>query len=184
MLEKYNLQENEWLSRLFSVKEKWALRLVDDRCYKELEADFKEKHTKAALSFCVNILMDAAKVYTLAVFKWFEAELFKGYDSTFKLSIDIGTVRIYEVTNNRKSFPHIVTFDSSDKSITCNCKKYEFAGILCSHALKILSSNDVMTVPSQYILKKWRKDIKDQARKVSHKNVNDDNDLKGKIARR
>ncbi|XP_065876597.1 protein FAR1-RELATED SEQUENCE 5-like [Euphorbia lathyris] len=228
MLEKYKLEDNTWLSRLFDVKEKWALvygrgtfsaditttqrsesmnnsikryvtykydllrffrhfqRLVDDRRYKELIADFRASHTIPTLSFPVKILKDAAKVYTPALFKWFEVELCKAHDCTFKLFNDIGTMRIYEVTAHGKCFHHIVTFDLADNTISCSCKKFEFAGILCSHALKVLSTNDVKTIPSQYISKRWRKDIKDQVPKESYPNINDDDDddRKGKIARR
>ncbi|PRQ24833.1 putative transcription factor FAR family [Rosa chinensis] len=172
MLEKYNLQENKWLGRLFDLKEKWALvygretfcaditttqrsesmnnsikkyvsykydllrffrhfqRLLDDRRYNESVANFKSSQTTPALSFPVKILRNAAKVYTPAVFKWFQVELCKAHDCTLKLFGEIGTMRIYEVTAHGKRFHHTVTFDSVDNNISCTCKKFEFAGIL------------------------------------------------------
>ncbi|XP_065848783.1 uncharacterized protein [Euphorbia lathyris] len=88
MLEKYKLEDNTWLSRLFDVKEKWAL------------------------------------VYGRGTF-----------------SADITTTQRSESMNN--------------------------------------------SIKSQYISKRWRKDIKDQVPKVSYPNINDDDDdRKGKIARR
>ena len=42
----------------------------------------------------------------------------------------------------------------------CSCKKFEFAGILCSHALKILDINNIRSVPEEYILKRWTIDAK------------------------
>ncbi|XP_050379761.1 protein FAR1-RELATED SEQUENCE 5-like [Argentina anserina] len=99
-----------------------------------------------------------------------------------KLFSDIGTIRIYEVTAHGKRFHHVVTFDSGDNTISCSCKKFEFAGILCSHALKVLSENNVKTIPSQYISKRWRKGFKGERAKVSP-NANDD-DQEAKIARR
>nr|XP_011457447.1 PREDICTED: protein FAR-RED IMPAIRED RESPONSE 1-like [Fragaria vesca subsp. vesca] len=157
--------------------------LVDDRRYNELVADFKAIHTTLALPFPVKILRNAAKVYIPAVFKWFQVELCKAHDCILKLFSDIGTMRTYEVTAHRKRFHHIITYDSVDNTITCSCKKLEFAGILCSHALKVLSANNVKTIPSQYVSKRWRKDIRDQMPKVSCPNPNDD-DPKAKIARR
>ncbi|XP_050387392.1 protein FAR1-RELATED SEQUENCE 9-like [Argentina anserina] len=225
MLEKYNLQENKWLDRLFELKEKWALvygretfcaditttqrsesmnncikryvsykydllrffrhlqRLLDDRRYNELVADFKATHTTPALAFPVKILKNAAKVYTPTVFQWFQTELCKAHDYSLKLFSDIGTMSIYEVTAHGKRFHHVVTFDSGDNTISCSCKKFEFAGILCSHALKVLSANNVKTIPSQYISKRWRMDFKDERAKVSSPNANDD-DQEAKIARR
>ncbi|WCJ38215.1 hypothetical protein M5689_019288 [Euphorbia peplus] len=159
-------------------------RLVDDRRYKELVANFKANHTAPALTIPVEILKDAAKVYTPADFKWFHKEVWKVYDCTSKLVSDTESLRIYEVTANQKSFHHIVTFNSLDSTIICSCKKFEFAGILCAHALHVLSNNDVKTIPDRYILRRWRKEIRDQAAKVSSENANDNDDLKGKIARR
>ncbi|XP_050374665.1 protein FAR-RED IMPAIRED RESPONSE 1-like [Argentina anserina] len=228
MLEKYNLQENKWLDRLFDLKEKWALvygrqtfcadinttqrnesmnnaikryvsykydllrffrhfqRLVDDRRYNESVADFKASQTSPSLSFPVKMLRNAAKVYTPTVFKWFQVELCKAHDCTLKLFSEIEPMHIYEVTAHGKHFHHIVTYDSAENTISCSCKKFEFAGILCSHALKVLSSNNVKTIPDQYILNRWRKDIRDQIPKVScsKADYDDDDDEKAKIARR
>ncbi|XP_061999146.1 protein FAR1-RELATED SEQUENCE 2-like [Rosa rugosa] len=195
MLEKYNLQENKWLGRLFDLKEKWALvygretfcaditttqrsesmnnsikkyvsykydllrffrhfqRLLDDRRYNESVADFKASQTTPALSFPVKILRNAAKVYTPAVFQWFQVELCKAHDCTLKLFGEIGTMRIYEVIAHGKRFHHT-----------------------------ILSTNNIKTIPSQHISKRWIKDIRDQRAKVSCPNANDD-DQKAKIAR-
>jgi zinc finger SWIM domain-containing protein 3 len=40
-----------------------------------------------------------------------------------------------------------------ESSVKCSCKKFEFAGILCSHALKVLDINNIKSVPQMYILK-------------------------------
>ncbi|KAK9932877.1 hypothetical protein M0R45_020098 [Rubus argutus] len=64
-----------------------------------------------------------------------------------------------------------------------SCRKFEFAGILCSHTLKVLSTKDIKSIPSQYILERWTKDIKDKSTKVSYPNAIDD-DPKAKIVRR
>ncbi|KAM6550982.1 hypothetical protein CsatB_000790 [Cannabis sativa] len=149
MLGKYNLENNEWLAQQFKLKEKWALvygreafcanmtttqrsesmnnvlkkyvsyqhtmlqffqhfeRLIDDRRYEELKADFKVSQRNLAPSLPIEILNHAATEYTPAV------------------------LRI--------------------------CKKFEFAGILCSHILKVFSFHNVVKIPSQYILKRWTK---------------------------
>ncbi len=44
--------------------------------------------------------------------------------------------------------------------MTCSCKKFEFVGILCAHALKVLSFHNIKHVFDQYILKRWTKDSK------------------------
>ncbi|XP_042968141.1 protein FAR1-RELATED SEQUENCE 5-like [Carya illinoinensis] len=45
-------------------------------------------------------------------------------------------------------------------NITCSCKLFEFRGILCRHALRILAQLGKTEVPQKYILARWRKDIK------------------------
>lgn len=62
-------------------------------------------------------------------------------------------------------------------------KKFEFAGILCAHALKVLLTQNIKTIPSQYILKRWIHDIKDKSTKVSCPDAIDD-DPKTKIVTR
>ncbi|KAM3397648.1 hypothetical protein P3S68_001161 [Capsicum galapagoense] len=44
--------------------------------------------------------------------------------------------------------------------VYCSCKMFEFMGILCTHALKILDILNVKDmIPAYYILKMWTKDI-------------------------
>ncbi|KAJ8766697.1 hypothetical protein K2173_004521 [Erythroxylum novogranatense] len=114
MLGKYELEDNEWLQRLYHIKEKWAScyghkifcadmmttqrsesmnsvlkryvsyrhnllqffnhfhRLLDDRRYEELKADFRSNVSIPTLSAPAKILKHAATVYTPEVFKWFQ----------------------------------------------------------------------------------------------------------------
>ncbi|XP_035547312.1 protein FAR-RED IMPAIRED RESPONSE 1-like [Juglans regia] len=44
--------------------------------------------------------------------------------------------------------------------VKCSCKLFEFRGILCRHALRVLTQMGQHTIPSKYILDRWRKDIK------------------------
>ncbi|KAB2613207.1 protein FAR1-RELATED SEQUENCE 5-like [Pyrus ussuriensis x Pyrus communis] len=45
-------------------------------------------------------------------------------------------------------------------TILCSCKKFEFEGILCAHALKLYYDLDLSSIPSDYYLKRWSKDAK------------------------
>ncbi|XP_057478205.1 protein FAR1-RELATED SEQUENCE 9-like [Actinidia eriantha] len=202
MLVKYNLQENDWLRRMFNMKEKWALvygrqtfcadltttqqsesmnsalkryasynndllrffqnfqRLVDNHRNEELNADFRANQSTPHLSFPVQILKHAASIYTPDVFELFQRELSKAHDCCLQQCGENGTVTKYEITPFRKHHHHVVTYDSSEELVSCSCKKFEFGGILCSHALKVLSSNNIMKIPNRYILKRWTKNAK------------------------
>lgn len=55
---------------------------------------------------------------------------------------------------------YIVSVDLSEKKINCNCKMFEFVGILCSHILKVMSYIGIDAIPPHYILKRWTKNAK------------------------
>ncbi|KAL3838812.1 hypothetical protein ACJIZ3_023403 [Penstemon smallii] len=45
------------------------------------------------------------------------------------------------------------------------CKKFEFIGILRSHALKVLNFKQIVRIPDQYIKKRWMKTAKKKKKK-------------------
>lgn len=68
---------------------------------------------------------------------------------------EVGTLTFYKISYISKPQAYIVTFNSTDDTVTCSCKKNEFVGILCKHALCILYTRSVLLIPSKYILKRW-----------------------------
>ncbi|XP_042380198.1 protein FAR1-RELATED SEQUENCE 5-like [Zingiber officinale] len=174
MSAKYALEDNNWLRRMYNIKEKWALvygrqmfcadmtttqrsesmnsivkkyvtykhkfldffnhfqRLLDDHRYEELKVDFRSSTIVPYLMFPIEILKHASEIYTPE---------------------DADTFTKYKVTPHKKRHHHIVTLDKKSEKIECSCKKYEFVGILCSHILKIFTWNNIMKIPSQYVLK-------------------------------
>ena len=47
------------------------------------------------------------------------------------------------------------------------CRKFEFAGILCGHILKVFCVRSISKVPEKYILKRWTKDVRKGGNRVS-----------------
>ncbi|KAL6563674.1 hypothetical protein OROGR_002633 [Orobanche gracilis] len=202
MLVKYELQDNDWLIKLFSKKEKWALvygrqhfcadilstqrsesmnsvlkryvshksnlllffgqfeRLIEDRRYEELREDTRNNQSKVHLSNEFEILKHAREVYTHKSFLVFQAELIQSYDAKKRKIFESENIYRYEVTPLNIHYHCTVTYDASDNTIVCSCKKFEFAGILCSHALKILAEHNVVRIPDLYIKKRWTKSAK------------------------
>ncbi|XP_062075158.1 protein FAR1-RELATED SEQUENCE 5-like [Humulus lupulus] len=130
-------------------------RLVEDRRHDELKADFNATQRALSLSLPIEILKHASIVYTPAVFRMFERELCKACDCAMNIQNEVGTVTEYKITPHGKHLNHIVMYDSSNGTVTCSCKKINFAGILCAHILKVYSSRNVKRIPYQYILKRW-----------------------------
>ncbi|KAG8372487.1 hypothetical protein BUALT_Bualt12G0071200 [Buddleja alternifolia] len=66
----------------------------------------------------------------------------------------------YQVRAHGNSRKHKVTTDRAKLLVTCSCKLFEFLGILCRHALRVLDLINVkMEIPSHDILKRWTKDV-------------------------
>ncbi|KAL3529525.1 hypothetical protein ACH5RR_008847 [Cinchona calisaya] len=134
-----NNEDNDWLKRMFELKEKRALvygretfctdmtttqrsesmnsvikrytsyknkfeeffnnfqRLLDDRRYEEIKADFKASTSTPVLPFDIEVLKKAASIYTPEVFKWFQTEWGKSIDCALTTCGEIGTVTEYKI---------------------------------------------------------------------------------------
>ncbi|RYR03434.1 hypothetical protein Ahy_B06g082382 [Arachis hypogaea] len=54
----------------------------------------------------------------------------------------------------------VVTYDSVAAQVKCQCLLFESRGILCRHALSVLSFERVTQVSPRYILERWSKKVK------------------------
>ncbi|RYR04376.1 hypothetical protein Ahy_B06g084094 [Arachis hypogaea] len=54
----------------------------------------------------------------------------------------------------------VVTYDSVAAEVKCQCLLFESRGILCRHALSVLSFEGVTQVSLSYILERWSKKVK------------------------
>lgn len=118
--------------------------MVDDCRYEELKANFKAMQTTLKLVLPIEILKYAASIYTPVIFKMFPSEVCKAYDCDMHIFCDVGLITEYKITSYRKHFEYDVKYNSSNGTIICSCKKCEFVGVFCSHALKVLSSRNIM----------------------------------------
>ncbi|XP_042450757.1 protein FAR1-RELATED SEQUENCE 1-like isoform X1 [Zingiber officinale] len=130
-------------------------RLLDDRRYEELKTNLRSNTTVPYLMFPIEILKHASEIYTPETYKCFQQELCLSHDSSLEIVEDVDTFTKYKVTPHKKRNHHIVTFDKKCEKIECSCRKFEFAGILCSHILKIFTWKNIMKIPSEYVLKRW-----------------------------
>ncbi|XP_042436421.1 protein FAR1-RELATED SEQUENCE 9-like [Zingiber officinale] len=135
-------------------------RLLDDRRYEELKADFRSNTTVPYLMFPIEILKHASEIYTPETYKCFQQEWCLSHDSSIEICEDVDTFIKYKVTPHKKRNHHIVTLDKKCEKIECSCKKFEFARILCSHILKIFTWKNIMKILSEYVLKRWTRKAK------------------------
>ncbi|XP_072993531.1 protein FAR1-RELATED SEQUENCE 5-like isoform X1 [Typha latifolia] len=124
---------------------------------KELYEDYKSRQTKPVLLVDMPMLNEAAQSYTRLMYNEFEDE-FKSQLSCLCEPVGMnGTIYTFKVSLPEKRCYAFVEFNQSNLSVTCSCRKFETMGILCMHALKVLNNNNILDLPSQYILKRWTK---------------------------
>ncbi|XP_073130235.1 protein FAR1-RELATED SEQUENCE 5-like [Henckelia pumila] len=105
-----------------------------------------------------GILKHASEVYTLTIFRYFEAEFFKSISSSSIIVLLEDRMMVYDVSSyDNAGLSHRVIFDCFSNLITCSCKKFEECGFLCYHCLRVLHINSIFTIPEYYIKKRWTK---------------------------
>ncbi|KAK9033991.1 hypothetical protein V6N11_050170 [Hibiscus sabdariffa] len=103
------------------------------------------------------------RLYTSKKFEEFQGQVrMVTYTSARKVQ-DGERVCVYEVVTKKTKWPHRqqfkVTLDKVTYDVNCECKNFEFKGILCSHVIRVYHEEDVDYVPEKYILSRWRKDL-------------------------
>ncbi|KVI05251.1 FAR1 DNA binding domain-containing protein [Cynara cardunculus var. scolymus] len=68
----------------------------------------------------------------------------------------------FRVSDFEKSMDFNVTYNESTTEVSCMCRLFEFKGFLCRHAMIVLQICGLSAIPSQYILKRWTKDVKNR----------------------
>ncbi|XP_057445614.1 protein FAR1-RELATED SEQUENCE 5-like [Lotus japonicus] len=135
-------------------------KMVTDWHYKELEANYDMSQRMPALMGDVVTLKHARDPYTPEIFELFQKEYEASLNLVVKHCTESGSLYIYKVSIYEQAREYTVTFDSFNEKISCSCMKFEYLGVLCCHALKVLDYRNIMIVPSQYILKRWTKDAR------------------------
>ncbi|KAL3328380.1 hypothetical protein AABB24_035827 [Solanum stoloniferum] len=87
--------------------------------------------------------------------EWERSLLISVYDS-----YNEGELCTYNVSTLESVKENVVTVKRSITQVSCSYKLFEYLGILCRHALKILDTLNIKyRIPIQYILKRWTKDV-------------------------
>jgi hypothetical protein len=131
-------------------------------CRHESEEDFRCSQTAPVhVVKHSTVLKQAAESYTHRIYKLLEAEFLDGCGATSCHETSSGgNLLRYEITMQGRGLKVWPALDASTMEITCSCRKFERMGILCSHALKAFSLQNVDMIPEKYILKRWTKDAR------------------------
>ncbi|KAH7560893.1 hypothetical protein JRO89_XS10G0134800 [Xanthoceras sorbifolium] len=134
----------------------------------EAMADMDSRNSSYMLKSRCYFEFQLSKLYTNEILRKFENEVEGMYSclSTRQLNAD-GPIITYvvkeqvEIDEHRRDLMDFeVFYNASEMEVHCICGLYNFRGYLCRHALSILNQNGLEEIPPQYILSRWRKDIK------------------------
>ncbi|XP_020098476.1 protein FAR1-RELATED SEQUENCE 5-like isoform X2 [Ananas comosus] len=139
-------------------------KMLESRYDKEDEADFRTCGGEASLWSYSPIEIQARDAYTKANFLEFKTQLRL---STRYESSELEKYSLYKVSTivdpilpSRYVQSYEVSVDVASKMIVCTCKLFKFAGLLCSHVLRVMLDIKMHLIPLHYILKRWTKDAK------------------------
>lgn len=129
------------------------------RRYKERESDYKCIISKPSLYSAVPILEQASCIYTHAMFYVFEKEHKESLLWDVEYSGEDTRVHTYKVTKAKRK-PRYVKVHPEIESYECSYRNFTFAGVLCSHIIRVFTQLGVKCIPDKYILNRWRKNPK------------------------
>ncbi|XP_039138708.1 protein FAR1-RELATED SEQUENCE 5-like [Dioscorea cayenensis subsp. rotundata] len=137
-------------------------RVLEDRRYAELQEDYKMMDQSISSKELCPILRQMVQLYTPNIFQKLKEE----HNKILYVMVELLSERNHSKTYKaiHVDAPHhasVVTFDSSNETIECSCKKFDFSGIPCMHMLRVLDVNQKFVLPSKYILKRWTRKARD-----------------------
>ncbi|XP_028103561.1 protein FAR1-RELATED SEQUENCE 5-like [Camellia sinensis] len=133
-------------------------RVLYDKRYKELEAEYNLCQKLPRVSIPTVMLKQMADIYTKTIFEEFQNEYVQSIEASIVGTIHDGESTIFTIqTDVDGQKDKNVTMDR-DGFLSCSCKKFEGKGIVCQHCLKVLREIiNAKDLPAQYILKRWTK---------------------------
>ncbi|XP_078156057.1 protein FAR1-RELATED SEQUENCE 5-like [Carex rostrata] len=143
-------------------------KMVEGIFAKEDEEDFRSCTEQPQLWSFDPIEVEARRVYTRKIYSLFK-NLFR-QSTSFNIH-EVEKDALYEVkrihdptTSNWKICVYQVRVNKANTEISCNCRGFEFQGLLCSHSLKIMQ-NLGMRLHPRYVLQRWTKEANEGLKK-------------------
>ncbi|PNY02183.1 protein far-red impaired response 1-like [Trifolium pratense] len=146
----------------FVEKYKVALH---DREEAEMQADFNTWHKQPILKTPSPFEKQMSLIYTHEVFKKFQIEVLGLSGCRLMKENKDNHLTTFEILDFQNNEEFVVEWEASKKEISCLCRLFEFNGYLCRHSLMALLTVGVFAIPSQYILKRWSKDVRSKHHK-------------------
>ncbi|RYR44549.1 hypothetical protein Ahy_A08g040870 [Arachis hypogaea] len=153
----FGLADNKWLSGNVFLKSAAEVEQA------ERESDAADFHTVIPCATKSSIEAQFQDAYTHTKFREVQAQFRGKANCITRLKNSALGYSVYEVGEQVSSSifdKFAVTYDSVAAEVKCQCLLFESRGILCRHALSVLSFEQVSQVSPRYILERWSKKVK------------------------
>ncbi|KAL3736499.1 hypothetical protein ACJRO7_025446 [Eucalyptus globulus] len=131
---------------------------------KEIKSDYETLNTAPVLKTPSPMEKQAANVYTRKIFKKFQEELVETLAYPATIIKDMESEAVYRVAKFGEDHKaNFVKVDVFRKKACCSCQMFEFSGIMCRHILAVFRVTNVLTLPPDYILKRWTRNAKSES---------------------
>ncbi|XP_010323949.1 protein FAR1-RELATED SEQUENCE 2 isoform X1 [Solanum lycopersicum] len=137
---------------------------VHEMYEEEAKADIETRHRLPTIKTLSPYEKQMSTVYTNAVFMKFQAEVFGVAACTILNEGEEGTEKLYRVNDREKHQSFMVSWCARESCIVCSCHFFEYAGILCRHAITVLQVSGVPNIPALYKLERWTREAKTKGR--------------------
>jgi len=129
---------------------------------REAYDDLRSYYSRLTLLSGLPFEEQLVEIYTVTMFQAFQDEIKQLMHVICKEVDRSGSSITYMVSEliQGKKVDYTVVYNNSDKDVWCICRSFPSRGILCSHALAVLKQENVLMLPSKYILNRWRKDFR------------------------
>ncbi|GFS30924.1 hypothetical protein Acr_00g0014800 [Actinidia rufa] len=138
----------------------------------ENKADSSSLHSYIPCFSKFELEQQFQSAYTISKFKDVQKELVEMVYCNLCLSEEGDGISEYEVREdvlfgeNRRRVTFKVWFKENGSEANCNCRLFEFRGILCKHCIIVFLENGIYRLPERYILRRWSKTIRRSHSKV------------------
>nr|XP_009391893.1 PREDICTED: protein FAR1-RELATED SEQUENCE 2 isoform X2 [Musa acuminata subsp. malaccensis] len=149
---------------------------LESKVEREDQADFQSFNSWVPCVTHFDIEKQFQQVYTIDKFKEFQQEMVAKLYCEVTLAGGSDGISEYDVSEDvligddddqhHKLVHFKVHFTEGDCEVQCSCHLFEFKGIICRHMISVLVKRQISSVPSRYILPRWRKDLKRRHMKV------------------
>ncbi|XP_056697722.1 protein FAR1-RELATED SEQUENCE 5-like [Spinacia oleracea] len=154
VVEKYKLHTIKWFDEMYTVRHRWVPVYFKSDFWAGMSSTQRsEKYVSEGVF---------QRLYTSKKFEEFQDQVrLVTYTSATKtqdwknLCVRSGDKKAK--WPKRQTFK--VTLDRISYDVKCECKHFEFRGILCCRVVRVYHEEDVECVPEKYILSRWRKDL-------------------------